>query len=154
MAAWVLPVALTAASIGSNLLSEGRANRKEKIASRKRRRFFDTQISPLLNEMNDTEMPEMDSLYSAEMQMPLLQMQNQMESLSRSSQSTLGQSGFQSSGFLDRDTQIQSDNITASFENQKFGVQRGLIDLQSQLESMTNQNRLQAKELEYRYKYG
>jgi len=136
--------------LGSSLINRGR----EKKRSRNRRRFFDSQISPLLDETTQDIDVDFGSIYDAEMQMPMLQFQNQIEGITRGRDQSAFASGFSDSGFRNRDYSLQMETAGGQLDAQKFNTQRGIIDLQSQLESMVNQNKIRAKELEYQYKYG
>lgn len=149
-----LGTALLGASVGQQLFSAFRGRSKERSRRRQRRSFFDNELQPLLNEaIPDTDI-DFGSLRNAEMQMPVINLQEGMRSLSRTADSARGQSGFANSSFIERDLQNSQNIATSQFENQQFNVDRGLLDLQSQIEGIASQNRIRAKELEYSYKYG
>ena len=145
-----LSLASTAWGIGSSIHNRNR----QKKAKEKRSRFFDSQINPLLQQMDTGEDVDFDSIRSAEMRMPTLQFQNQMRGISNQRDSRLGQSGFADSGFINQDFDAQRTMATEGLASQRFNVDRGIIDMQSQLESMINENKLRAKELAFSYKYG
>jgi len=145
---------LSALQTGWNIFSASRAKREERRAKEQRRSYFNNSLKPLLDEATNIEMPDFDSIREAEMAMPTMQFQNQLESLSKGRDTQLGASGFQSSGFVDNNFNEQVETNEGQFDFQKFNVNRGIIDMQSQLESMINENKLRAKELEYSYKYG
>jgi hypothetical protein len=146
--------ALLAVQTGMNLYNAFAGASKRRRQKRGKRRFFDQELAPLLNEATQEQDVDYDSLYDAEIQMPLMNLQEGFRSISKSRNTAQGQSGFQSSGFIDNDYTNSSKVLQGQFENQQFGVQRGLIDLQSQIESMATENKIRAKELEYNYKYG
>lgn len=146
--------ALLAASVGQQLYSAVSGGIKDRRMRRKKSSYFDSELKPLLDEATQEQDVDLDALYDAEMTMPLMNIQEGFRSLGRSTDSARGQSGFQSSGFIDNDYADQSNVLQGQFANQKFQNQRGIIDLQSQLESITADNKLRAKELEYSYKYG
>lgn len=146
-----IALASTAWNIGSSIHDRNKRNR----AKKQRDQFFNQSIQPLLNKatqgMDDVDF---DSIRQAEMKMPILQFQNQMKGLSRGREASLGQSGFSDSGFIQRDFNEQSNMATEGLSAQRFQTDRGILDMQSQLEQMINENRLRAKELEFSYKYG
>lgn len=154
MAAGTIAAITLGASLGSDLISAFGAKRREKKRRSVRKNFYNTQLLPLLNEA--TEDPDIDygAIREAELDLPQIQFQNQMERLSDQRQSTLGQSGFASSGFIEDDFEDQINQTQAGFKRNVFDTDRGLINLQSQIESMVNQNKLQAKQLKYEYLYG
>jgi hypothetical protein len=146
--------ALLAASIGQNLYSSISGARKEKRMRRQKSKFFDNELSPLLDEATKDVDVDFSTIYDAEMDLPLANLQSGMRSLSRNRDASFGRSGFKASSFIDNDYQNDAKLMQSGFDNQQFQTQRGMIDLQSQLESIVSDNKIRAKELEYQFKYG
>lgn len=150
-----LTLGLTLASTGWGIGSSIYDRSRQKKAKEKRGKFFDNEINSILGKMtNNLDDVDFDSIRSAEMRMPTLQFQDQMRDISTQRDSRLGQSGFADSGFINQDFDAQRTMATEGLASQRFNVDRGIIDMQSQLESMINENKLRAKELEFSYKYG
>ena len=140
--------------LGSSLLGAVGAKRKERRRRRQRRNFFEDELSPLLDEATQDPNVDYGSIREAELGLPTVNFQNQMEQLTTQSNSAMGQSGFDNSGFIQDDYSDQSNQMQEQYNNQVFNIDKGLLDMQSQIESMVNQNKLQAKELKYKYLYG
>lgn len=150
-----LAVGLTLASTAWGIGSSIHARNKQKKAKRQRAAFFDREINPILEDMQSgIEDVDFGSIRDAELKLPAARFQNQMREISRGRESSLGGSGFQGSGFIESDFQNQANLAGEEMRNQTFNIDRGIIDMQSQLEAMINENRLRAKELEFSYKYG
>ena len=140
----------TAWGIGSSIHNKNRMNR----ARDQRREYFGHHIAPLLAEATQQPDVDFDSIRDAEMRMPTLQFQNQMTGLTRRRDASIGQSGFADSGFINQDFDRDANMATEGLANQRFNVDRSIIDMQSQLESMINENKIRARELQFSYKYG
>ena len=150
--------ATAALLIGGQLaqgLFQSSANRRKERRRRKRRRsFFDNELSPLLEDAQiDTDI-DFNSIRQAELSLPFEQMQNQMRDLSQNRDAVINKSGFQNNSFTNNNFRNDQNLINKSFDAQTYNVDKSLVDLQSQLESISNQNKIQAKQIEYEYKYG
>lgn len=145
---------IAAATLAANVGKSAMNWFNQRKAKRKRRDFFNTNIKGLLDE--STQMPDVDydSIREAEMRMPQLNLQNQMQNISRNRDVSMSRSGFVNSGFSDSDVNTAKMNASEQFSSQEFNINRGINDMQSQLDDMINQNRLRAKELEFQYKFG
>lgn len=149
-----LGTVLLGASIGQNLYSAISAGRKERRRRRKRSAFFDNELSPLLDEATQDVDVDFSSIYDAEMKLPLDNLQNGMRNLTRQRDATIGTSGIENSAFVQDDFANDSQSMITKFNDSSFQSRRGLVDMQSQLESIVSENKIRAKELEYSYKYG
>jgi len=149
-----LGTGLLLASVGQQLFSSIRGRNKERDQRRQRRRFFDRELKPLLDETTQDVDVDFNAIRDAEMRMPTLNFQEGFRSLTRTRDATQAQSGFGKSGFIERDFTDSSNMLGEQFKSQEFNINRGVMDLQSQLENIVAENKIRAKELEYQYKYG
>lgn len=146
---------LVGGQLAQGLFNSFSAKRKEKRRRRRRRNFFNEELSPLLEDAQvDPNSVDYSSIREAELNLPLNQMQNQMRSLSMSTDAVRGRSGFENNDFVQDNYANDSKMLLSSFNNQAYNVDKSLIEMQSQLESIAKQNKIQAKQLEYEYKYG
>jgi len=145
---------LTALSLGMSAFDSWRNNYNLRQSRNKKASYYDSNIKPLLEDINNVDRPDFNAIREAEMQNPINQFQNQMSSLSTNRDRIQSQSGFNESGFVNDVFMKEKNNATNTFQSQSFNINRGIQDMQTQFDDMLNQNRLKATELEYSYKYG
>lgn len=140
--------------LGASLLQGIGSKRKENKRRKQRANYFETELKPLLNEATADPNIDYTDIRNAELSMPTENFTMQMNQLAKNSNATMAQSGFNSSGFLNRDYEDQSNLMEEGFQASVYNVDKGILDMQTQIESLVNQNKLRAKELEYQYLYG
>lgn len=146
---------LGGASTGYGIYSANRERKRQKKTQQLRSDFFDSEISPLLGEMEqDIGDVDFNAIRQAELNLPAQELQSQIRGLGKRRETALSGSGFAGSGFIEDDYSNDFNLAQTGFKDTRFRTDRGIMDMQSQLESMINENRLRAKELEFSYKYG
>lgn len=142
-------------AIGSFALDAYGSWKEEKAADRakkKRAKYFDNEISPLLNQQ-DTDV-DFNAIRDVEMDSVIGGFQNQLRSINQNDDVMNSKSGFASNSFIDKETNFATGRANDSFKRNEFNVERTINDLQQQLENTISENKIRAKELEYSYKYG
>lgn len=142
---------------GQGLLSlaQGSMNRRRENRRRDQRRdYFNNNLRGMLEDSYDIEEPDYNELREAELFSARDNFDNQLNQFTRQTDAQESKFGFDNSGFTARTRTEGLEALNNNFETQEFNIDRSIADIQSQMQSMIQNNKIRAKEMEYQYLYG